>query len=166
MQKTKKTEVITMKVIYSDQPIEKSEQSIFLAGPTPRSTEVQSWRKHALEILEELNYKGIVYIPEFSNWHPMEDYIKQINWELEGLQSAKIIVFWVPRKLPEMPAFTTNVEFGYWLKSGKVVYGRPIDAVKTRYLDVLYDKTYNEQPCTTLKETLAKAIEKMKDELC
>lgn len=37
-----------------------------------------------------------------------------------------------------MPGSTTNVEFGYWVKSGKVLYGRPKDAVKVKYLDWLY----------------------------
>ena len=59
-------------------------------------------------------------------------------WEREALINATVILFWVPRKLPDMSAFTTNVEFGYWLHSGKVVYGRPNDASKIKYLDWLY----------------------------
>jgi hypothetical protein len=38
-------------------------------------------------------------------------------WEREGLIKASVIFFWIPRGLPDMPAFTTNVEFGYWLHS-------------------------------------------------
>ena len=38
-------------------------------------------------------------------------------WERIALTDATVILFWVPRKLPDMAAFTTNVEFGYWLHS-------------------------------------------------
>ena len=38
-------------------------------------------------------------------------------WDREGLIKASVIFFWIPRGLPDMPAFTTNVEFGYWLHS-------------------------------------------------
>lgn len=55
-----------------------------------------------------------------------------------------------------MPLFTTNVEFGYWLHSGKVVYGRPSNAPKTKYLDWLYKLDYDKDPCNDL-ETLLKA---------
>lgn len=34
-----------------------------------------------------------------------------------------------------MPAFTTNIEFGEDLHSGKIMYGRPDNAEKCRYLD-------------------------------
>lgn len=39
-----------------------STKSIFLAGPTPRSKEVQSWRPEALRILKNLGYDGQVYV--------------------------------------------------------------------------------------------------------
>jgi hypothetical protein len=36
-----------------------------------------------------------------------------------------------------MPAMTTNVEFGMYAASGKVVLGRPPEAQKMKYLDAL-----------------------------
>ena len=77
-------------------------------------------------------------------------------WEREALTKATVILFWVPRKLPDMAAFTTNVEFGYWLHSGKVIYGRPDDASKIKYLDWLYQTDYHQEPYTDL-ESLLKA---------
>lgn len=53
-----------------------------------------------------------------------------------------------------MPLFTTNVEFGYWLHSGKVVYGRPRNAHKTKYLDWLYKLDYDKDPYTDLETLL------------
>ena len=85
-------------------------------------------------------------------------------WEREALTDATVIVFWIPRKLPEMPAFTTNVEFGYWLRSGKVIYGRPDDAAKIKYLDWLYKLDYEKEPFSNLEKLLKEAIE-LSDEL-
>ncbi|MCT4612530.1 MAG: nucleoside 2-deoxyribosyltransferase domain-containing protein [Clostridia bacterium] len=133
--------------------------AIFLAGPTPRKQEVESWRPKALEILKELGYEGTVYIPEDRDGTVKGDYLDQVEWEKEGLTDADVIVFWVPRELKGMPAFTTNVEFGYWANSGKIVYGRPLGAPKTKYLDWMYKTEYdNKEPYSDLKETLKEAV--------
>ncbi len=149
-----------MIVNYSDQEIIKGEKSIFLAGPTPREKDIISWRNEAIKILENLGFDGIVYVPEYSSWKPKTDYVDQAMWERVGLSNATIIAFWIPRHLPDMPAFTTNVEFGYWLHTGKVVYGRPNDAEKIKYLDWLYKLDYNEEPIDSLEELLNVCIEK------
>lgn len=149
-----------MKINYSDQEVIKGEKSIFLAGPTPRGENALSWRKEACDILEKLGFDGIVYVPEYSSWKPKESYIDQAMWERNALTEATIIVFWVPRYLPDMPAFTTNVEFGYWLKSGKVLYGRPDDADKIKYLDWLYELDYKVKPINNLQYLLETAVSK------
>lgn len=153
-----------MIINYSDQEVLKGTQSIFLAGPTPRDKEITSWRNEACKILEKLNFDGLVYIPEYSSWKPKADYVDQAMWERKALTHASIIVIWIPRKLPEMPAFTTNVEFGYWLHTNKVIYGRPDNAEKIKYLDWLYKLDYNEEPINNLEELLTKAIEKLNKE--
>lgn len=79
-------------------------------------------------------------------------------WERIALTNASLIIFWIPRHLPDMPAFTTNVEFGYWLHTGKVIYGRPNDAEKIKYLDWLYEVDYGKRPETDLESTLLKAM--------
>ncbi len=81
-------------------------------------------------------------------------------WEREGLTNATVIVFWIPRQLPDMPAFTTNVEFGYWLHTNKVLYGRPDNAEKIKYLDWLYKLDYNKEPINNLEDLLKEAINK------
>jgi hypothetical protein len=112
--------------------------SIFLAGPTPRDIETKSWRGEAFKWLAEIGYDGAVIIPEERSGECKEwDYDDQVFWEWKSLQIATCILFWVPRELTTMPAFTTNVEFGMWVKSGKVVYGRPSTAPKINYLDML-----------------------------
>lgn len=112
--------------------------SIFLAGPTPRDENTQSWRPEAVEILQKKDFKGWLYIPEMKDgWSSDFEYSNQIEWEEEGLTKAAVIVFWVPRELEKMPAFTTNVEWGYWVAKNpdKLVLGYPKDTPKMNYLD-------------------------------
>lgn len=148
-----------MIINYSDQEVIKGEKSIFLAGPTPRGGNVVSWRTSACKILEQIGFEGVVYVPEYSTWKPKEDYVDQAMWERLALTDTTVILFWVPRKLPDMAAFTTNVEFGYWLHSGKVVYGRPNDASKIKYLDWLYRLDYGKLPYEDLQSLLEASVE-------
>ena len=150
-----------MIVNYSDQEIIKGEKSIFLAGPTPRGKDIISWRNEAIKILESLGFDGLVYVLEYSNWKPKDSYVDQAMWERIGLTNASVIAFWIPRRLPDMPAFTTNVEFGYWLHTGKVVYDRSNDAEKIKYLDWLYKLDYNEEPIDSLEELLNISVKKI-----
>lgn len=149
---------------YSDEIIIKGKKSIFLAGPTPRDENTISWRIDVCDRLEKLGFDGVVYNPEYSSWKPKSSYIDQAEWEREALIEATVILFWIPRDLKDMPAFTTNVEFGYWLHTGKVIYGRPDNSVKNKYLDWLYKVDYNKEPFNDLDKLLKEAI-KMVDEL-
>lgn len=150
-----------MKINYSDQEVIKSEKSIFLAGPTPRGENEKSWRKEACNILEQIGFDGVVYVPEYSTWKPKDSYVDQAMWEREALSEATIIIFWIPRHLPDMPGFTTNVEFGYWLHTGKVLYGRPDDAEKIKYLDWLYELDYGNKPLNNIEDLLKLAVSKI-----
>lgn len=143
-----------MKVNYSDESPIINPVSIFLAGPTPRKKTVPSWRPHALEILDKLEFNGVVYVPEKKIQNEEYDYLTQVEWEHTCLEVSGAICFWVPRKLPDMPAFTTNVEFGRYVSSGRAFYGRPDDAEKKGYLDWLYVKTTGRQPFNDLEELL------------
>ena len=149
---------------YSDEIVIKGKKSIFLAGPTPRDENTVSWRIDVCDRLEKLGFDGVVYNPEYSSWKPKSSYIDQAEWEREALTEATVILFWIPRDLKDMPAFTTNVEFGYWLHTGKIIYGRPDNSVKNKYLDWLYKLDYNKEPFNDLDKLLKEAI-KMVDEL-
>ena len=153
-----------MIVNYSDQKIIKGDKSIFLAGPTPRSEEVISWRKEAIEILKKNGYDGIVYVPEYSTNKPREGYEDQVLWERDGLMSSSLIIFWIPRSIPKMMGLTTNVEFGYYLHTNKVLYGRPDNSEKNTYLDWLYKYDYHKEPFNNLEKLLSEAINILKKE--
>ncbi len=147
-----------MNVVYPDQPADVPRPSIFLAGPSPRAPEVASWRPEALAVLRELGFAGAVLTPERRDgWHGV-DYLDQVEWEFAGLEGCSVIAFWVPRDPTTLPAFTTNVEFGRYVDSGRCVYGRPPHAPHTRYLDWLYTKLTGQQPHDTLHATLAAAV--------
>lgn len=152
---------------FSDEKINinKNKKSIFLAGPTLRnSTFDKSWRKEACYILEELKFDGVVYIPEFKEGENPFDFMNQVEWEREGLMNSDIILFYIPRKLPELPGFTTNVEFGMYLtrRPENVLLCCPIDSEKNRYLEWLYSKEIpNGFIYRDLKEVLINIVSKL-----
>jgi len=148
-----------MNTVFADQPMELHHPTLFLAGPTPRSPEVPSWRPQALEWLRGLDFTGTVLVPERRDWSVKFNYLDQVEWEYAGLESCSVIAFWVPRKLETLPGFTTNVEFGRYVGSGRCVYGRPEGAPHTRYLDWLYAKLTGRRPENTLRGTLQAAVE-------
>lgn len=147
-----------MIVNYSDKKVIKGQKSIFLAGPTPRNKETKSWRPEAIKKIKELGFDGIIYIPEYEGLQDKEDYTDQAMWEREALTEATVILFWIPRTLPDMPAFTTNVEFGYWIHTGKIIYGRPDNSCKNKYLDWLYKLDYKKEPINNLDQLLIESI--------
>ena len=134
-----------MQVNYSDQEVILARKSIFLAGPTPRDEAVHSWRPYAIKLLREMGFDGVVYVPEYSTGEVLHNYDSQIAWEWKALDQAGAILFWVPRNLETMPAFTTNVEFGYWVRDDRAFYGRPSSAVLVRYLDSLYKRHHKDR---------------------
>lgn len=140
---------------YAQEEIKVKGKSIFLAGPTPRKKDIKSWRKEAIKIFEELNFNGTLFIPEFrSNKFDFEKE-KQIEWESKCLIKADIIIFWIPRDLNDLPGFTTNVEFGYWINKepNKIILGYPKNTPKIDYLEY-YAKKYNVPISNELKETI------------
>lgn len=156
-----------MEVVYTGEEMpDVINKSIFLAGPTPRNNEEQeSWRPDALKLLEDMGFDGVVFVPENRDGEFKMNYDDQIDWEEKYLSVADCVLFWVPRDLtldskdfPKMAAFTTNVEWGKWEKSGKVVFGAPKKAPKNDYLK-FYAEKYNVPVCDTLKDTLESALD-------
>ncbi|CAF2961405.1 unnamed protein product [Rotaria sp. Silwood2] len=157
-----------MQLVFADHPVPSTvTKSIFLAGPSPRDKSVLDWRHEALSCLSSspINYDGSIFIPvpeqrfygtdhNPSTW----TYDNQISWECECRHVADLIVFWIPRHIDgQMPGFTTNVEFGEDLHSGKIVYGRPENAEKCHYLDKRM-KELKLPVFTSLTDTLRHAV--------
>lgn len=156
-----------MQVIYTGQPPVENRQSIFLCGPSPRTAGRVSWRREAVTKLQSIGFTGTVYVPEYE--HPSSarlDYLPQASWEWNAMENhAGVILFWVPRYLIPSdsdlgtPGFTTNTEFGRMvsIRPQDVVYGRPSDSEKNRYLDALYQRLTSKTPLNNLAETLQAA---------
>lgn len=132
--------------------------SIFLAGPTPRKLPFSaSWRKEACEILEKNKFCGIVYVPEYEVGNNPIEFDNQVEWERDGLMHADVILFYIPRKLPDMPGFTTNIEYGMYLarRPENVMLCVPPGSEKNRYPKWLYGK---EKPEDNIYEDLETAL--------
>lgn len=126
-----------MRVVFSPQYAEPyAGDSIFLAGPTTRNRingDITKWRRQALSYLQKSAFRGDVFFPEVSPGKTFNySYEHQLEWESYHLDYASCIMFWVPRHLSELPGFTTNIEWGMWCDSGKVVLGFPEDAPKMK----------------------------------
>jgi len=157
-----------LNIVYArEEPPQSYAKSIFLVGPTPRSDEVPSWRPEALRLLRATGYDGVVFVPEdrpnaVGSRRMKDNYDGQIDWEERCLNLADVILAWVPRNLQTMPALTTNVEWGRWQASGKIVLGSPSDAVKNSYLES-NARSLQVSLSTTLEHTVEHAIELLGD---
>lgn len=143
---------------------------VFLAGPTVRGHQQHlqpSWRFECVDEFRKQGFEGTLVIPEFKDkaesdkgkyWIPI--------WEFTGLRRADCILFWIPRTR-ELIALTTNWELGYWMgrEPEKVVYGRPDDAYRIDYLDVMWKATFEDVGFTvppifnTLEATVSNSID-------
>lgn len=146
----------TLRVLHAGDRLPKS---IFLAGPTPRGNDTPSWRPEAIALIEQMGFEGDILVPEQRDWASLRHYDDQITWEWEGLNLCTVALFWVPREIQNMPAFTTNVEFGMLAHSSKAVLGYPQDAPKMRYLHALGTR-YRLPIAHTLEDTIAIALRK------
>jgi len=122
--------------------------SIFLAGPTVRGNQphLTSWRFAAIDEFAKQGFDGALIVPEFTSktesdkgkdWIPL--------WEFNGLKKADCIMFWIPRTR-ELIGLTTNWELGYWMGRlpDKIVYGRPDDAYRIGYLDIMWKAMFED----------------------
>jgi ADP-ribose pyrophosphatase YjhB (NUDIX family) len=152
--------MITIIYAYEEAPQSYS-ASIFLVGPTPRDNDVKSWRPLALQTLSQYANKIdlVVFIPEPRNGVYRSNYLEQVEWEQQHLEMADAIFAWVPRDMnTSLQGLTTNVEFGKYVESGKLFYGRPDNAHKIKYLDWMYSNTTGRQPLNTLTALTAEII--------
>jgi len=139
--------------------------TVFLAGPTVRGNQqhLTSWRFAAIDLFKQKDFDGNLIIPEFTDRTESDKYRYDLPaWEFAGLTGAHVIMFWIPRTR-ELIGLTTNHEFGYWLARDrkKMVYGRPDDAYRMKYLDIMWiedAKRYNPIANCPIYNTLEKTV--------
>lgn len=159
-----------MKEIRYETPIDQVDwtlPSIFLAGPTVRGfqTHLKSWRPEAAALLKAKGFEGNVIIPEFECPTESDKYRFDVPvWEFGGLQKSNVILFWLPRT-KELIGFTTNYELGYWVarERGKIVYGRPDDAYRVTYCDIMWVEDCKRRGLRTTHATIYNTLEKTVD---
>jgi hypothetical protein len=143
-------------------------KTIFLAGPTVRGHQphLKSWRPDAVVFLKDRKFAGNVIIPEFADRTESDKYRYDVPvWEYNGLQKSHVIMFWIPRTR-ELIGLTTNHEHGYWMARdrSKVVYGRPDDAYRVKYLDIMWVEDFKRRgiplkQMPPIYDTLEKTVE-------
>lgn len=147
-----------LSVICAGEPLPVGVPTIFLAGPTPRSEAVPSWRPEATFIIRGAAAPELrILVPERRNGWADVDKKEQYDWEHVALNHADVILFWIPRNMVTMPALTTNVEWGAFQDSGKVVLGLPPEGERNFY--IRYQANRRGIPVwTTLEETCEAAM--------
>lgn len=129
--------------IYTLEKMDESIPSIFLAGcslrPIQFHLDIPRWRSEFIKFLELKNIQDIpeinLIIPEYrdeiipDNW----TYSRQVSWEVSNLKKSTIICFWIERS-EHLKGLTTNIEFGEYLNSEKIVVGYPEDSLNNNYL--------------------------------
>lgn len=151
-------------LVWAREPIPAGGTSVFLAGPTPRTPEVPSWRPAAIDALAA-QWTGpeslIVFTPESRGGIRSQHYDDQVDWETEARARASAILFWIPRDLRTMPGFTTNVEFGLDVGTGRAALGCPPDCPnpeRNRYL-IYVARRHGVPVCEILPDTVAAALD-------
>ncbi|SOD67097.1 Nucleoside 2-deoxyribosyltransferase like [Streptomyces zhaozhouensis] len=155
---------ITLVMAREPLPTPTAGPSVFLAGPTPRAdTPVDSWRPAAIaELDRQWTGSGTLTVlsPESRGGKRAAHYDDQVDWETDARAAANAILFWIPRDLKLLPGFTTNVEFGLDIGTGRAVLGCPPNCPnpeRNRYLAYVA-RRHGAPVCETLTETVTAAL--------
>ena len=154
-----------MRVLYPPEKIDiaPNEKAIFLAGSIENGAAID-WQSIFIEKLGDTNW--VVLNPRRREWDASWEqslqnpqFVEQVNWELEGLENATLIVL---NLIPSTLSPISLLEFGLYARSGKLVVCCPqgfwrkgnIDVVCQRYgikqvesLEELIDYTLNLALC-------------------
>ncbi|NGN68454.1 hypothetical protein G5C51_31725, partial [Streptomyces sp. A7024] len=124
---------------------------------------VPSWRPPATMALRQ-QWTGqqplTVISPESRLGKRAARYEDQVDWETAARATASAILFWIPRDLATLPGFTTNVEFGLDVATGRAVLGCPPDCPnpeRNRYL-IYVARRHGVPVRETLHDTAAAAL--------
>lgn len=155
---------VTPRLVYAREPLPAAGPSVFLAGPTPRADgAVPSWRPDAVgELAAQWTGRSplTVLTPESRDGVRAVHYDDQVDWETDARERADAILFWIPRDLVSLPGFTTNVEFGLDVATGRAVLGCPPDCPnpeRNRYL-IHVARRHGVPVRETLRDTVSAAL--------
>jgi hypothetical protein len=142
-----------MRVIYPPHKIEitVAEKSVFLAGSIENGV-AEDWQSILIEKISATDWVALnPRRPEWqSDWvqsieNPL--FVEQVNWELEGLERADLIVMnFVPNTLSPI----SLLEFGLYARTGKLVVCCPADFWRKGNVDVVCQR-YNVRQVANLE---------------
>ena len=144
-------------LFYDDQPLAsllaEVSSSIFLAGPTLRGASRTPWRSEALALLGASGYDGAVLLPEMRDGrfdeavarvfgvgsspvpHQKVTSYNILRWETEGIESATVVLFWMPFDAT-LTGLTTRAEVSRELvrDPARIVLGMPTNAASSAHI--------------------------------
>jgi hypothetical protein len=125
-------------VIYSPNPMPIVSNSVFLAGSIEQD-KAELWQDYIIQTLD--NKDIIIFNPRRKEWDNSwkEDitnpvFYEQVNWELEALEKAALIVMYFD---PKTKSPISLLELGLFAKSGKLVVCCPDGFWKKGNVDVV-----------------------------
>jgi 8-oxo-dGTP pyrophosphatase MutT (NUDIX family) len=146
--------MLQLQEVYALEPIpERYDTAIFLGGPTPAAGGEASWRSHALRLLEDAGYRGVVFLPEVRVPGRLEDAEDLTEWLMHVRRMSDCLVFW----FPENPIGARDlIDLGQWAESGRVVLGTAdrADAAGLQRYAAHHDIPF----ARTLEETILNAL--------
>ncbi len=154
-----------MQLVFMGEPYPQNvEKMLFLADSALHGDKLSSsWRIAAIQLLEQIGYDGIVYIPEEREGCPTIaalEYEARVKWTRRALMQSDVIVFWLPEDLKSMPNIVMSVELGWLSKGGRVILGTPLGTAEARDLH-LYAQQFNVPCYTQLSKALHEAVRRI-----
>lgn len=130
--------------------------TVFLAGSIAMG-EAEQWQEKAAAELEAMGYT--IFNPRRDNWDPSWEqsinnpqFREQVEWELNGLKRAEMILFYFQ---PGTPAPVTLLEFGLYAASGKqLVVACPEGFWRKGNVDIVCER-YGLEVFPTLEDAIA-----------
>lgn len=135
--------------------------SVFLAGSIEMGV-AEDWQETIINELEQYN-NGYILNPRRDKWDSTWQQIKenpqfaeQVNWELEALEKASMIVFYFS---PETKSPVSMLELGLFAQSKKVVVCCPNGFWRKGNIDIVCQR-YNIKQVNTINELIKEIKQK------
>ncbi len=159
-----------LKIVRSPEPTpEELTKSLFLVGARTFAASDPPWQLKMIEFLRQAGFDGTVFLPFPDDELSIANDADRIEWQCKHLALADVIAAWCPYDSTSPHEITTGIQLGEWLRSGKLLYGRPAEPPNVRYLDVLYseinqglDPPFN-APCESLEQLAQQCVERLGD---
>lgn len=135
--------------------------SVFLAGSIEMGI-AENWQDQIIKELSDIDF-GYILNPRRDNWdaswqQSIENpvFTEQVNWELEALEKADIIIFYFS---PETKSPVSMLELGLFAKTKKVIVCCPIGFWRKGNIDVVCQR-YHIKQVETINELVKEIKQK------